>query len=152
MTSSDPKASASSIATLLKQQCLESSDDPIRFDAGLSATGWGFKRVQTADPADPLSLDMWVSPVADVLRGQVVEDNVFVCTVMIHRQFAPPITVIKSALSDIAGQTSGSAPEWWWKSGAKKFHMDVNDQGNEGQSTGITVETYRLPWWQSILG
>ncbi|HSI16317.1 MAG TPA: hypothetical protein VK980_01005 [Sphingomonas sp.] len=154
---SDRAGNSTRIAQLVAQQCFGRAEDVAEFDAGLKATGWHFVRSQRANDANPADLDGWNLPTLLVLRGQPVKGTLSTCMIIVKDPISPSLGQMKAALSKAVDQKPGPDGEWLWKPDtAHRSHMMVEngtvENGPSGQSIFIHVETYRLPWWQSILG
>ncbi|MGN6819877.1 MAG: hypothetical protein ACTHJR_14515 [Sphingomonas sp.] len=153
LSATDRAGNVTKIVRLTVQQCFDRASDFGGFEDGLKASGWPFTRTQRADPANSLSLDTWDVTNLTVIRGQTLKDKVWICSVMVKAPLAPSLASIRSALSKEAGVEPGPDGEWWWnRAPTRKLHMIAGGDGDRGENLFIHIETYRLPWWQGILG
>jgi hypothetical protein len=157
LSMSDRAGNSAKIAQLIAQQCFDRAEDAAAFDVGLKATGWHFVRRQRANEANPAELDGWELPTLLVLRGQPVKGSLWTCEIIVKDPVSPSLEQMRAALSKAVDHKPGADGEWMWKpDAAHRAHMMIEngtaENGPSGQSIFVHVETYRLPWWQSILG
>jgi hypothetical protein len=149
LSTSGEASNAGKLRQLVDQQCFDRLDDLQAFETALKGTGWRWKRTQTADPDNRLSLDVWELPGVTLIRGQPVKDGVWTCTVAVNSPVAPPADRLANELSKTAKGVREGSDGWWWnRSQANRIHMDLT---GSAQGVTINVENYHLPWWRSFL-
>jgi hypothetical protein len=144
----------SSVIRLINDLCVRRSASTLEMAKGIAATGWQWQQTQSADPKQPLSLDLWKHPPVQLLRGNLAGEQITNCTVSIEGPSAPAPNSIASELSKLTGTRNQRAREWWWRSNrSTQTRIELIDSAFD-QKSGITVlvENYKLPWWRTILG
>ncbi|WP_034157544.1 hypothetical protein [Sphingomonas sp. ERG5] len=142
---------ATKIARFVERQCFGPVDDLGEFEADLKTIGWKAGRTHTANAANPLELDVWELPNAELLRGQSVK-GVWTCALMVKPAVAPALNEMRSALSHVTKHAPDKNEEWWWTpSLTRRLHLTADREAGPAATMLINVEIYRLPWWRGVL-
>ena len=142
------------VVRLVDELCVRQSASTETMNHALAATRWAWTQVQHSDPKQPLSLDLWSSPPVRLIRGNPAGPDVSVCTIIIEGTAAPKPELLASELAKLANGRGKGEREWWWRSSrGTKSHMDLGESAFDNKTgIGVTVENYRLPWWQALMG
>lgn len=154
LSATDSAGNAARIAALVRRQCGATAADPKRFASDLQASGWPMDRKQSVQPSEPLSLDVWEFPQGQVIRGELVQDSVWICTVSVKAPAAPSVEQMRTALAGFASHPEGAAEVQSWRPDAAHTAQVATSAGETATGGGIWVhvELYRLPWWRALLG
>ena len=145
---------AATIMRLIDQLCIRRSASGAAMAKGLAATGWQWEQIQSSDPEQPLSLDLWKSTSVQLIRGNIAGEDITNCTISVEGVAAPDPSLISHELSKLTKFPGRTNREWSWRSSAStQTHIELTNSAF-GQKAGISVivENYKLPWWRSILG
>ena len=154
LSESMPTENARALALSVKRLCVHNSKNSEEFAAALRNSGWVWRQAQSIDPKNPQSLEVWNGAGIQVIRGDVVADQVHVCTLAVKDALAPSVSQVVLALSKISNTTADAESEWWWNSAfGYKSHMSLGEATmDDSKALAITVETYRLNWFESLIG
>jgi hypothetical protein len=135
---------AAAIVQLTDQQCVGRAAEPTDFQIALDISGWNFKKTQDADSENELSLDVWTSDTAQIIRGEVVKDHVFSCHLAIGNDFSPSDAEIRNAFAAKYGQPDKTGVLWDFKGqNGSRYKLDIGGMTEGPYGTSVFVEEWR---------
>ncbi|GGA04686.1 hypothetical protein GCM10010923_12680 [Blastomonas marina] len=135
---------AEAIVQLADQTCVGRASDAADFGQALEISGWGFERTQSADPANALSLDVWETETAQVVRGELVKGHAYTCLLAVGSEYSPSEDELRQALLIRYGRPDESGIYWEFEGpNGSRYKLDIGGMTEGPYDSSIFVEEWR---------